>query len=471
MAKEMLSPGASFHKQFMANFEEMDIPTLVSALVGFLVIMISSVFYFSRKQKEELEKQRLEEEREEEEAGGGQKLELAKKVTKNKKNEQWKAKAKDVSYEHKWSVTTLKGHTTDITGMDFAQDGKKLVSVSTDRAAFLWDVRDFEEKEHKSVRQILDFDTATKVSFSPDCKSMIFAMKRSNRLAVFKLMKKEAGGAYKFVHVENVSFPTVHALDISHCGISSTGKFLMSASPDMKVVLYDIHGNILKVLEPKLSSLFDAALSPDGRFVATCGFTPDVFVYEVLFNREGVFQDAKKAFNLKGHDSGVFCVAFNSDSSRAITVSRDGCWRVFDTDIRYQAGQEAQVLNKGVWTLLKGASSDRVRLAVSPSGGSFAVACGSTLKVFSSEDGNEHFPELPEVHADQRIHVIRYSPCGRLIATCGDRYIRIFRNIPEYHSQVVRLGKSLKDVAGDAPRRRIQEQIEEATKVLELYSV
>lgn len=69
----------------------------------------------------------------------------------------------------------------------------------------------------------------------------------------------------------------------------------------------------------QLSSLFDAVLSPDGRFVAACGFTPDVLVYEVhsrfdfifrvyslfsitfqiVFNRDGIFQDAKKAFNLK----------------------------------------------------------------------------------------------------------------------------------------------------------------------------
>lgn len=48
---------------------------------------------------------------------------------------------KDASYDHPWSVTTLKGHTAAITGMDFAQDGKKFVTVSADRTAFLWDVR------------------------------------------------------------------------------------------------------------------------------------------------------------------------------------------------------------------------------------------------------------------------------------------------------------------------------------------
>ncbi|VDM52894.1 unnamed protein product [Angiostrongylus costaricensis] len=387
----------------MMNVEDVDIPTLVSVLVGILVIISSSMLYFLRKQKDE------------------------------------KLKVKDVSYDHIWSVTTLKGHTAEVTGIDFAQDGKKFVSVSTDRSAFLWDVRDFEEKAHKCVSQVLEFDTATKVSFSPDCKSMVFAMKRMNKLAVFKLMKKEASATYKLVHAENVSFPVAHTVDISHCGISSTGKFLMSASQDMKIVLYDIHGSILKVLEPKLSSLFDVALSPDGRFVGACGFTPDVFVYEVLFNREGSFQEVKRAFDLKGHNSGVFAVAFNSNSTRTVTVSRDGYWRIFDTDIRYTQGQEAIVLNKGEWSMLKGASADHIRLAVSPSGGSFAVTCGSNLKLFSSEDASKDFPMCLVIQCE--IHVIRFSPCGRLIATCGDRYIRIFRNIAEYHSEVVRLNK------------------------------
>ncbi|KAK6024530.1 WD domain, G-beta repeat protein [Ostertagia ostertagi] len=437
----------------MMNFEEMDVTTMLSAFIGILVIMVSSIFYFTKKQSEETPQNHEEDEAATlvEEVDEDAKLDATRKANKHRKNDHWKPKVKDASYDHMWSVTTLKGHTADVTGMDFAQDGKKFVTVSTDRAAFLWDVRDFEEREHKSVRQILDFDTATQVSFSPDCKSVVFAMKRSNKLAVFKLVKKEAGGAYKFVHVENLSFPSAHTLDISHSGISSNGKFLMSASPDNKIVLYDIHGNILKALEPKMSSLFDVVISPDGRFVAACGFTTEVFVYEVAFNRENVFQDAKRAFDLKGHNSGVFAVDFNANASRAVTVSRDGFWRVFDTEIRYGQGQDAVILNKGEWSMLKGASADRVRLAMSPSGDSFAVSCGSTLKIFSSEDEQKEFPELHEVHGDQRILAIKYSPCGRLVATCGDRYVRVFRNIPEYHSQVVRLSKNLKEVTGDAP--------------------
>ncbi|VDP50225.1 unnamed protein product [Heligmosomoides polygyrus] len=278
-------------------------------------------------------------------------------------------------------------------------------------------------------------------------------------MSVFKLVKKETASTYKFVHMENVSFPSAHTLDISHSGISSSGKFLMSASPDNKIVLYDIHGNILKTLEPKLSSLFDVKISPDGRFVAVCGFTTEVFVYEfavirwiqVLFSRENVFQDARKAFDLKGHNSGIFAVAFNAAATLAVTVSRDGFWRV------------------GEWSALRGASADRVRLAMSSTGGSFTVACGSTLKIFSSEDEHKDFPELPDVHGDQRVLAIRYSPCDRFVATCGDRYVRVFRNVPEYHSRIVRLSRSLKEATGDAPKRRIQEQIDEANKELQKY--
>lgn len=49
----------------------------------------------------------------------------------------------------------------------------------------LSEFKDIEEKEHKSVRQVLDFDTATQVSFAPDCKSLVFAMKRSNKVELF----------------------------------------------------------------------------------------------------------------------------------------------------------------------------------------------------------------------------------------------------------------------------------------------
>jgi WD domain, G-beta repeat. len=65
------------------------------------------------------------------------------------------------------------------------------------------------------------------------------------------------------------------------------------------------------------------------------GFAPDVKVWEVKFNKTGEFQQVSRAFELTGHSSGVYEVAFNADSSRMATVSKDGTWRAFNTKSMY----------------------------------------------------------------------------------------------------------------------------------------
>lgn len=54
-------------------------------------------------------------------------------------------------------------------------------------------------------------------------------------------------------------------------------------------------------------------------------------VWEVVFTKSGEFDRVARAFELKGHSSGVLDFAFSADSSRVATVSKDGHWRVFDT--------------------------------------------------------------------------------------------------------------------------------------------
>jgi len=52
--------------------------------------------------------------------------------------------------------------------------------------------------------------------------------------------------------------------------------------------------------------------------VIVVGFTPDVKVWEVCFDKSGAFQEVKRAFELKGHTAGVYCFSFSSDSRRLV---------------------------------------------------------------------------------------------------------------------------------------------------------
>lgn len=51
------------------------------------------------------------------------------------------------------------------------------------------------------------------------------------------------------------------------------------------------------------------------------GFTPDVKVWEVCFDKSGNFQDVRRAFELKGHMAGVHWFAFSADSHRLVAMS------------------------------------------------------------------------------------------------------------------------------------------------------
>lgn len=62
------------------------------------------------------------------------------------------------------------------------------------------------------------------------------------------------------------------------------------------------------------------------------GFTPDVRVWEVIFSRSGEFEQIKRAFELTGHTSGIYSFDYSPDSGRMVTVSKDGTWRLFNTN-------------------------------------------------------------------------------------------------------------------------------------------
>lgn len=62
------------------------------------------------------------------------------------------------------------------------------------------------------------------------------------------------------------------------------------------------------------------------------GFTPDVKVWEVKFNKSEGFEGVRRAFDLSGHKAGIFSCDINSDSTRMVSVSRDGTWRLYNTD-------------------------------------------------------------------------------------------------------------------------------------------
>ncbi|KAH6933779.1 hypothetical protein HPB50_018258 [Hyalomma asiaticum] len=161
--------------------------------------------------------------------------------------------------------------------------------------------------------------------------------------------------------------------------VSPCGRFVASS------------GDLLASVDTRQMNNYYGCVSPCGRFVASSvrtkalayiiallrgpetGFTPDVKVWEVCFNKTGDFKEVKRAFELKGHTSGVFCFAFSNDSSRMASVSRDGTWKLWDCNIEYQKGQEPYLLTTGKFPPVGEGATPRC-LALSPDGRTVAIA-------------------------------------------------------------------------------------------------
>lgn len=369
-----------------------------------------------------------------------------------------KEKSSQHSFTHPLLVATLKGHNGNVTCLDFSTNGKYLISCADDRTVRIWSTKDFTEREHKCLRANVELDHAVLVRFSPDSRAFIAWLANGDTIRIFKMVKKE-DGTMSFKGGEQ-DFPPKHKASIINIGIAETGKFIMSASADTTIHIWDLRGEILATLNTNQATNSYAAVSPCGRFVASCGFTPDVKVWEVCFGKGGEFREVLRAFDLKGHSAGVHAFAFSNDSHRMATVSKDGTWKLWNTDVEYRKQQDPYLLRT-----VPCSSSDGSRVAMSPDGRVLAVSDVYDVCVYNCESGALE-ERLTNVHSEP-LTDLRFDTTGLFLCCCGDRAIRVFHNAPGHHANIQHLTSLLKGAQTEAMRLRVTQQLEAAKNRLD----
>ncbi|CAN7987034.1 unnamed protein product, partial [Ixodes hexagonus] len=198
----------------------------------------------------------------------------------------------------------------------------------------------------------------------------------------------------------------------------------------------------------------------------SAGFTPDVKVWEVCFSKTGEFKEVKRAFELKGHTSGVFSFAFSNDSTRRVpghtlmaSVSRDGTWKLWDCNIEYHKGQEPYLLTTGELPCTTPSC-----LALSPDGRTVAIANEEDIYVFCGRTGNLNV-KFEQVHSEP-IVALQFSPHGRYLAAAVGKHVLVFHNVPGFENAIGDLEERKKNASSQSIRDRLQLQIDEARAAL-----
>jgi len=371
-----------------------------------------------------------------------------------------KSKDKAPTYNHPWLLTSLKGHSGRVLDMDFSPNGKHLASCGEDRTVLVWSSKDFASKEHKVLRCNVEFDHGFFVKWSPDSKAFVVQKAVQNCTEVYKMSKKADGSLGDFSVA--VTFPAKHETDIIGMGISATGKYIATCSDKTDLIIWSLKGEVLERLDTVHNLTYCCAVSPCGRFVATSGFTPDVKIWEVKFNRSGEFEKVLRAFDLTGHTSGVYSFSFSADSSKMASVSKDGTWKVFDTAVEYTKGQDPSVLVSGSYSWDSNLPS---KISLSPDGKVVALSQDKSLAFYSVNSG-DCVGSLTDIHTEPITQVI-FSSDSQLVFTSGDKHVRVFHNVPGKKIQIEDLKVALRrNLTNSAAKERIELQISTAEAAL-----
>uniref|UniRef100_A0A3Q0SJE0 Uncharacterized protein n=1 Tax=Amphilophus citrinellus TaxID=61819 RepID=A0A3Q0SJE0_AMPCI len=380
------------------------------------------------------------------------------KKQKQEKQRGRKDKPAQHTFSHPLLAASLKGHSGNVTCFDFSSNGKYLASCADDRTVRIWSTKDFLDREHKCLRANVELDHATLVRFSPDSRAFITWLANGDTIRIFKMMKKDDGTMSFKAAPED--FPQKHKATILNIGIAETGKFIMSASTDTCINIWDLKGEVLASINTNQITNSYAAISPCGRFVASCGFTPDVKVWEVCFGKSGEFKEVVRAFDLKGHSAGVH----QNDSFplfiRMVSVSKDGTWKLWNTDVEYKKQQDPYLLKT-----VPCSSSEGSRVALSPDGRVVAVSDGCNVAMYDAASGKLE-EELHGVHSGE-ITELRFDINGRFLVCSGDKAIRVFHNTPGYRAAIRDMQDMLKKAQNEAMKQRLQQQIKEAQSALD----
>ncbi|XP_051973730.1 transducin beta-like protein 2 [Xyrauchen texanus] len=425
----------------------------LSVLIGALVILVAVAV---GRQKGELSEQN--EQKKDTDAPVEENAVKAPSKKQKQQQRPRKERPQQHTFTHQLLSSVLKSHSGNVTCLDFSSNGKYLASCADDRTIRIWSTKDFLERDHKSLRANIEFDNATFVRFSPDSRAFITWLSNGETIRIYKMIKKE-DGTFNFKAAPE-DFPQKHKGIVINIGIAETGKFIMSASVDTTIVIWDLKGDVLATINTNQMTNSHVAISPCGRFVASCGFTPDVKVWEVCFGKSGEFKEVARAFDLKGHSAGVYSFDFSNDSRRMVTVSKDGTWKLWNTDVEYKKQQDPYLLRTVPCQVSEGS-----RIALSPDGRVVAISNGCDIAMYNANTG-ELEKEFHSVHSEE-ITNLKFDINNRFLVSSGDRAIRVFHNVTGYRAAIQDMQIMLKKASNEGMRQRLLQQIVDAQTALD----
>ncbi len=251
----------------------------------------------------------------------------------------------------------LKGHTGLVTGSCFSPDGKWIGSAGDDdNTAKIWDA-----KTGSEIKSFAFSDSPISCTFTPDGKLFITSS-NNGVISMFETTKWKL----------EKEFTIPSGRQAWHVEVSPDGKTVAIACWDNNVYLLEIATLKLSKLEGHTNVVCWASYSPNGQYLVSASDDLTVILWDVKEMKQ------KQVYN--GHSSATSVVRWTTDGTRLISGGDDHHVFVWETGLASGAVTGSMIKDIPVFDIVRA-------IACSPNGKYFAVGGATTdgnIYVFST---------------------------------------------------------------------------------------
>ncbi|BBD59441.1 serine/threonine protein kinase [Nostoc sp. HK-01] len=293
--------------------------------------------------------------------------------------------------EHLQIDNTLKSHSHYVKTLSISQNGKTLVSGSSDKTIKIWNLAD-----GSLIRTISGHNSGViAVAISPDNQTLV----SSSNDQTIKIWNLETG---TLIHTLKGHEGAVWSI-----AISPDGQTLVSGSGDKTIKIWNLKtGQLVKKLTSHLSSVMSLAISPDGQTLVSGSNDKTIKIWNLA--------TGELMRTITGHDDAVISLAINPDSQTLVSGSNDKTIKIWNLAtgelIKTLTGHNAEVFS----------------VAISPDGKTLASGSGdTTIKLWNLNDGS--LIQTLTGHTTT-VYSVVFSPDSQtLVSGSSDRSIKIWR--------------------------------------------
>jgi WD40 repeat protein len=330
-----------------------------------------------------------------------------------------------VSGRPSWRMfARLAGHTSWVFSAEFSPDGQRVVTISEDGTARVWDVKEALLQDRLLGTLVGHGKGVQSFAISPDSQHVVTASKDGTA----RIWRLEEAGVLATL--------AGHGNAVSWAAFSPDGKRVVTASHDEKARVWSAEGQLLATLQGHAHQVTMAAFSPDGQWVVTASLDGMARVWSA---------NGEPRVTLSGHRGIVWSASFSPDGQRLVTASDDGTARVWSTQgellVTLQGsirgmpsaafspdGQRVVTASMDgtvqVWSAsgellstLQGHKSGVLRAAFSPDGKRVVTASmDGTARVWSGEG---QLLATLEGHGTEQVSSAAFSPDGQWVVTAS----------------------------------------------------